>query len=278
MSIEITAFIGFETGDRFHVAFDKLVSRYATLRDATANLLHGEHDAPMELWPYIAFLSASYAFNIYKAIGLILPELYHECGAVLLRQLWEVSLNLHWIEREPEPRAQHFCNYSVMEVRKLMQKSGNLAPLNPFDDATARFQKHFRFRDQRGRNRARGNFATNTVQERAEELGEPWKDEYNLLYHLASMHAHGAPGAVLHQHFVPYSGDPRKKEQDSTGLIAYLAMKILIDDLHLLVRQGLPDSEPADRAFDGAVQCPFSRLHRNRFRLGFRLETASGHQ
>ena len=46
-------------------------------------------------------ISFVYAFNTYKALGLLLPELYHESGAVVFRQFWEVSLNLHWIERDP---------------------------------------------------------------------------------------------------------------------------------------------------------------------------------
>src|SRR5262249_49595143 len=151
---------GWASGDgNARLPFEKLMAQYPVLRDATANLVHGEHTVRPEVWPFIVIASFSYAFNVYKAIGLILPELYHESGAVLLRQLWEVSLNLHWIERDPDERAPAFGNYTIMEIRKMMQKSGEVKSLEDFDEVTARFQAGFRYRDQRGRKRTHSNFA-----------------------------------------------------------------------------------------------------------------------
>ncbi len=199
-------------------------------------------------------ISFSYAFNSYKALGLILPELYHESGAVLLRQLWEVSLNLHWIERDPERRARDFCNFTVIELRKGMQKSGEQDSLADFDAASARFQNRFRFKDKNNKERITSSFAGGSVQQRAEEIGEPWSKDYLQLYNLASMHAHGAPGAVLHQHFVHQSTSPENREKDSTALIAYLSMKVLVADVHLLVRNGLVStSTEVDEAFKDAL-------------------------
>src|SRR5262249_1516603 len=150
--------------------------------------------------------------------------------------IWETSLNLHWIECDPEPRAQDFCNFTVMEMRKIVQKTGG--PLADFDQGTQRLQSRFRFRDSRGRDRSHDNFSTATIHKRADILGEPWKPEYQLVYHMSSMHAHGGPGAILHQHFRQHSSAPQESEKQSTALIAYLSMKTIVQDVHLLVRQG----------------------------------------
>ncbi|MEY2518845.1 MAG: hypothetical protein QOF24_604 [Verrucomicrobiota bacterium] len=255
MSLLNTAFIGSKGDGKARLPFEKLLKRYEHLRDATAQTVHGEHATTPELWPFVAIASFSYAFNAYKALGLILPELYHESGAVLLRQLWEASLNLHWIERDPETRAQDFCNYTVIELRKNMQKSGEQSSLASLDAASTRFQSRFRFKDKQGKERIHSSFAGGSVQQRAEELGEPWSADYNLLYHLASMHAHGAPGAVLHPYFVHLSTSPQNKERDSTALIAFLSMKVLVADIHLLVRNGfVADSTEVDEAFKDALE------------------------
>jgi len=235
MSLKNTFFVGWQDDGHPRLPFDRLLKKY---------------NIKPEIWPFIAFASFAYAFNVYKAIGLVLPDFHHESGAVMLRQLWEVSLNLHWIERDSNKRAQDFCNYTIMEFRKCVQKSGDSSPLQGFDDATNRFQAEFRFQNKRGKNQTHSNFAASTVQQRAEELGDPWQSDYALLYYLASMHAHGAPGAILHQHFVQQSKSPEAKEKDSTALIAYMSMKILIEDIRLLVRQGLArDSKAADDVF-----------------------------
>lgn len=254
MSLYETAFIGVKRGGEARLPFEKLIKRHELLRDAVAEVVHGEHSNAPELWPFVALASFSYAFNAYKALGLILPHLYHESGAVLLRQLWETSLNLHWIERDPETRAQDFCNFTVIELRKGMQKTGNDSSVASFDVASDRFQLRFRFKDKKGKDRIHASFAGGSVQQRAEELGEPWSTDYNLLYHLASMHAHGAPGAVLQQHFVHHSVSPENQERDHAALIAYLSMKVLAADVHLLVRNQFASSSPkVDEALKDAL-------------------------
>lgn len=249
-----TAFTGRKGDGRPRLPFDELLNRHEALRDSVASALHREHTLSPELWPFVAFASFSYAFNAYKALGLILPHHYHESGFVILRQIWEASLNLHWIEREPESRAQAFCAYTVVELRKSIQKTGDSAALDSFDKASARFQSKFRFRDKQERERVHSTFASCSVQQRAEQLGEPWSADYTLLYHLASMHAHGAPGAVLHQYFVGWSASPENKERDSAALVAFLSMKVLVADIRLMTRIGfIAHSSAIDDALKRAL-------------------------
>lgn len=137
-----------------------------------------------------------------------------------------------------------------MEYRKFIQKSGDATPLQSFDDATTGFQAKFHFQDRKGRNQKQSAFALKNIYGRAEELGEPWKKEYELVYHLASLHAHGAPGAILQPHFQQYYSSPEVRERNSVALIAIQSINVLVRDLHLLVRLGvIKTCADVDKAF-----------------------------
>ena len=59
----------------------------------------------------------------------------------------------------------------------------------------------------------------------------------------------------FNKHFVHLSTSPQNKERDSTALIAYLSMKVLVADVHLLVRNGFAaDSTQVDEAFKDALE------------------------
>lgn len=247
MSLDETLFIGDPGTKPVPLPLGMILDHYAVIRDAMAATGHVEtHDLPS----LIANTSFIYAFNAYKAISLLLPELYHESAAVVLRQLWEVSLNIHWVGVDPEPRSQDFCNFTVMEYRKLIKKSGDATPLQAFDDATQRFQDRFRYQDSHRKDRTHDNFATTNIFARATELGGPWIREYELVYHLTSMHAHGAPGAVLHGMFQTQYSDPEIREENSASLIAMLAIKIMVRNIELLMRWDIvPDATSVMDAF-----------------------------
>ena len=85
MSPEEVLLIGFHDPNRLHLPLQEIVRHHAVIRDAIAGTLHIEASDPVTC---VANASLVYAFNAYKAIGLLLPELYHESGAAVLRQLW----------------------------------------------------------------------------------------------------------------------------------------------------------------------------------------------
>jgi hypothetical protein len=250
-TIHNTLFIGTCKGEPDPLPFAELLGHHADVRDAIARTIHIEHELAPDLPTFVSMISFVYAFNTYKALGLLLPELYHESGAVVLRQLWEVSLNLHWIERDPSVRAQDFCNFTAMEFRKLIQKSGGSSNLQDFDDATSNFQTKFRYRDNKGRNQKHSVFATKSIHDRADELADPWKWEYEFVYHLASLHAHGAPGAILQPHFQQHYSAPEIRERNSVSLITILSINVLVRDLRLLVRLGvIQNCDEVEKAYE----------------------------
>jgi hypothetical protein len=233
MTSDNTLFIGTTSAYPTSLPLAEILHHFDMLRDAAAGTLHVEsHD----LVTLVANTSFIYAFNAYKAISLLLPDLYHESAAAVLRQLWEVSLNLHWVGVDPETRSRAFCSFTVMEFRKFLQKSSESASLKSLDESTERFQSTFRYQDRNGRNRIHGNFAAANIYERAEELGDPWESEYKRVYHLTSMHAHGAPGAVLHAMFQQQYGEVETREKNAASLIAILAMGVMVRNIELLVR------------------------------------------
>lgn len=248
MSLNEMAFIGSYGPRRFRFPLAPILEHHAAIRDAIAGTGYFAPDDPPSL---VANASFIYALNAYKAIGLLLPHLYHESAAVVLRQLWEVSLNLHWLALDPPTRAQDFSNFTVMEGRKIIQTSGNKEEVAAFDEATKRFQSRFWYQDGRKRRRAHSNFATSTVHDRAAELQGPWPTEYELFYSLTSMHAHGAPGAILHAIFLKHYPDPEIREQNAAALIAVHAITVIVRDVRLLARMKvIPDCTGVSELYD----------------------------
>lgn len=126
--------------------------------------------------------------------------------------------------------------------------------MKEFDNSSQRFTSEFHYQDAKGKSRRAPNYADSSVEERARELGDPWKTDYSLFYSLASMHAHGAPGAVFQGHFTSNAKSPQQREEDSTGFIAYFSMRILMNALRLLARNGfIVDIQPAESVFADAL-------------------------
>lgn len=236
MSLQEILFTGACNPNPTRLPLTAILEHHAIIRDAIANTGHLE---PTNLESFVADTSFVYALNTYKAIGLLLPELYHESGAAVLRQLWEVSLNLHWIELDAANRARDFCHFTAMEYRKVVEKSGDSKSLKDFDETTEKFQTKFRYSTKHKKNQPHTSFATKNIKNRAGDLGAPWKDEYEFVYHLTSMHAHGAPGAVLNAMFQQQYSDPEIREENAASLIAILAINLIVRDVELLVRMNV---------------------------------------
>jgi len=264
MSLDETLFVGRPYGREPSFRLPEVMERHEAVRDAVAVALHGPLEAEAELWPLVASLSFVYAFNVYKALGLILVDRYYEAGSNLLRQLWETSLNLHWIEQDPDARSQDFCNFTTVEYRKQLsrRRSYHLDPENrlaapsmkDFDQMTRRFQEKF-FANMAGRRRPQKSFSVLNAEQRAGQLGDAWKREYGLLYDLGSNHAHGGPGAVLRPLFLSDSERREAAEIDATSLVALQSIEILLRDVRVLVRAELMD-EPTDVGSGGGEVDP----------------------
>ena len=229
-----------------------IMEHYAGVRDAIARTPHIETDALPVVLSNASFV---YAFNVFKAIGLLLPGLYFEAAAAIVRQLWEVSLNLHWVMVDADQRATIFCGYTMMEYRKFLQRQNNDVEVASFDEATKAFQAQYSFTDRNGRERKCVNYSNLSVQQRADQLGEPWSWDYLMVYNLTSMHAHGAPGAILQAIFRMYYSNPDTRERDASALAATVAIKTMMRNVELMASQGIvTDATGARREYNAFLQ------------------------
>jgi len=110
--------------------------------------------------------------------------------------------------------------------------------LEEFDARTDRFQARCRSSDRKGRVEHHSSFSLTTIHDRARGLGEPWMSDYEKLYFLASMHAHDAPGAVLHSVFLAQYRFGELREREHAALVAYLSMEALVSAVHVLGHHG----------------------------------------
>lgn len=263
MALEDHIFLGTSTPIAVHWPLEALLDHYAAMRDAIAATGHYQ---PEEIGPIVLNVSFVYSFNAYKAIGLLLPNLYHESAAVVLRQLWEVSLNMHWIAVDPPTRARDFCNYTAIEFRSLIKKHSNDSKsLDDFDELTSRFQERFHYNDARGRSRTRPNFSTASICDRANKLKGPWPLEYKMVYGLSSMHAHGAPGAILYAIFLQQYSHPEVRERNSAALIAMLSVNVMLRNVELLAKHKIiADTSIVRKAFSQFQSTVHDAVHQSK--------------
>lgn len=247
-----TAFVITSSAPAADLPLDVIMEHYARFRDAIAGTPHIDTEA---LPVILANASFVYAFNVFKAISLLLPHLYFEAAASVVRQLWEVSLNLHWVMADADHRASTFCGYTMMEYRKILKRQNGNAILAKFDEATKRFRDQYSFTDRKGKERQYANYSNSSVQQRAEQLGEPWRADYLIVYDLTSMHAHGAPGAILQAIFRRFYSNPDIRERDASALMATVAIKTMMRNVELLASRGIIiDATGARREYDAFLQ------------------------
>jgi len=231
-----TAFIVTTPPPVADLPLDLIMEHYDRIRDAIAGTSHIDTG---DLYVVLSNATFIYAFNVFKAISLLLPHLYFEAAAPILRQLWEVSLNLHWVMADKEQRVTQFCGYTMMEYSNILHKFNDSASAASFDTATQKFQAQYLFTDRKGKEKIYANYSNLSVQQRADQLGEPWIFDYQLIYNITSMHAHAAPGAILQSIFRRYYSTPEVRERDDSALMAIVAIKTMMRNVDLLENHGI---------------------------------------
>ena len=182
------------------------------------------------LFSWILLKGLTAGFNTYKTIGIVLPEQYYEAGNILLRNLWECSLTLHFIERDPENRSGAFVEYTIVEFLNLLPPEHRAE----FEKIAEPRLEKYRLRAKPGRIKRKlmRNWSGKDVAQMAQELGPGWIKEYRLLYRLGSQSAHAAPGALLFTAVfdgVEGSASAKKEEQRTAtvALSSILTMRTL---------------------------------------------------
>ena len=195
-----------------YTGLDNVIQDYAEFRDHIAEAIHAEFELRVSpAFGLVLVKSFGYCFNTFKAIGLVLPELYYEQANALLRILWEAAANLAWVSVDQGARSKLFAQFTVVERRKFIQMRVNeaqrLGPpeavvrfeaeLRAFDDAFGSVLADYQYEDSKRRKKFRQRFSSPTLDAIIRDIGEPWLTEYRERYPLWCFYAHASPGAVL---------------------------------------------------------------------------------
>jgi hypothetical protein len=191
---------------------NSIIDAHNELRDHIAEILHREHKHRLDpLYAIVLLQSFVYCFNTYKAIGLLIPEYYYEQASAVFRILWEATLNLAWVAKDPIPRAKLYCQFTVVEKRKFFlfkigdaKRQGDYEAVKAaernlleFDASYGHVVEDYRFKDRKGKRKLRSRFSGPTIEQTASELGGEWGKEYREVYPLLSFYTHATPGAIL---------------------------------------------------------------------------------
>jgi hypothetical protein len=142
-----------------------------------------------------------------------------------------------------------------MEYRKTLHKFNDDTTATSFDAVTRAFQSQYSFTDRKGKRKLYTNYSNLSVQQRADQLGEPWSSDYQLVYDITSMHAHGAPGAILQAIFRRYYSTPNIRERDDSALMAIVAIKTMMRNVELMESHGIVlDSTGVRREYEAFMQ------------------------
>lgn len=208
------------------------------------------------LYTIVATKLFGFAFNTYKAVGLLLPQHFYEQGGALYRTLWETGANFEWVSRDPELRSHLFLNFTLIEHQNFLSNRIRTAKrshdaeavlaltreLADFECLVRKELSEFESRDRKGKVRSRRRFSSPTLDEVIREIGGDWLDEYDRDYRLGSSYTHGAPSGIL----FPMYHDPALTELwdlERSALMAIVTMHAMIRiDRLWLAHRGMDDS------------------------------------
>jgi len=220
----------------------EIVGIYNDFRDRIAAKVHGEWEFESHSFGLVLVTVFRHSFNLYKAIGLLLPDLYYEFESSLLRSLWEISLDLHWIAQDPDNRSRLFLNFTLVEYRKTL----TLSDQQKFDHAAATYLKDFQFTDKKRKKRFYSEFLNLKPVDVAKRLGKDWEIEYDRIYKLSCAYVHGSPGVILFPlNVMPEGQGPSLDiDKERTTKTAIWAMAIMAKLYTLFCAEvGMDDSE-----------------------------------
>lgn len=224
--------------------FDKALQLHTWFRDWIYEHIQGDINVENNLFGIIALKAFVISFNSFKAIGLLLPKLYYESAAILVRSIWEHSLILHYMEVLPDDRVHQFAEFTLVEfVRNLSENQRT-----EFEDLVAGRLAKYRLsaRPSKRRDSYIDTWSGKSTYKIAKELDGDWLTEYRTTFHMGSTYTHPSPGAILFSATVDQTNATRseKVERERTAIIAYEAIEHMRKTSALLWRHSkLKDGE-----------------------------------
>jgi len=238
--IELT--LGTGSPDTARVDLDAVVQLCRDLLERIHARVRGEHAIEDTSYNIVALKLFGYSLNTFKSIYYLLPHTVYEQAFVLLRTLWETGVNLDWIAREPEARAERFLRFTAVEYARVLEAKIRTARRASDHDSLLLHTRElaelerilhqqlaeFVITDRKGRKRRRDRFAAPTLRDVVNEVGGDWLEEYDLHYRMGSEHTHGAPAAVLFPiHDTVDHRVDRVRSIERSAIVGVLAIKVM---------------------------------------------------
>lgn len=185
--------------------------------------------------------------NALKAVQLLCGEGHWEFAASVVRQLFELVINLEFLAEQPrrEEAVRRYMRFGLLQTvvqRQAMfeydRKTGRA--VNAGDAATveAMLEREFsEFRDGKTPGRWKPNWSGQTARQLADRSGHKLrKDQYKILFTVWSEQTHATPGALLNSIF-PGAFDPDQiVANDDTKIAETIGVAVtLFLDLHGLL-------------------------------------------
>ncbi len=204
---------------------EKVLQLHTRFRDWIYEHVQEDVNIENSLFGIIALKAFVVSFNSFKAIGLILPELYYESAAILVRSIWEHSLILHYMEALPDDRAHQYAEFTLVEFTRNLSDNQR----TEFEGIIASRLAKYRLSTKKSRRRDSymDTWSGESTYKIARELGGDWLTEYRTTFNLGSAYTHPSPGAILFSSTVDQTNASRseKVERERTAIIAYEAIE-----------------------------------------------------
>ena len=169
------------------IDLEAVLRLFTELRDHIGDRVHRQHEMDDTLYSFVLFRLFGYSFNTFKAIGLLLPDGFYEQAFALYRMLWEASIGLEWISRDPEARSHQYAGFTVVEYQRFLRRRPQIGVSLKEDEESIRMHEErlkffqqlmatqlerFSSQDKKGKTRQWGRFfGSKNVEELAREIG-----------------------------------------------------------------------------------------------------------
>ena len=236
------------------VSLEQLIRQNRELRESIrANLgTHGVYVRNNRLWPVLYL--ALHVFRLNESIELLVEHSMARESGMLLRSMFEATVNVMWISLDPVRRLQRYADYQPVSAKRYRDLQKRLDKPPTYTEEQAKEYDRLAEEAKRRHGFKSGeNWSGKTLKQMAEEVG--WLERYETAYRIYSEILHSgvsSGGEFISQNdkgvmFINPSSIFSHAEPCMMEAYAYLATTFaLVDTLADLGMQELMDKAMDD--------------------------------
>lgn len=179
-----------------------LIKSNKQLRESIQARLKRIHGKPRERKSWPLFYLATHVLRLHEALELLVERGFGREAGILLRSLFEATVNIMWISKDVESRLERYASYqyfAAQKYRELKEKGSDIEKLSPAErEEWAKESELVRSEARKARHkygfRPHVGWSGKSIRGMAEDVG--WLDRYDRLYKIYSEVTHsGVAGA-----------------------------------------------------------------------------------